>query len=201
MTFPSAAKSTQPPRRRRTGPRTALGKARSSKNALRHGLAVPIGKDPQYEPVVAALTVRIAGPHADQRRLALARPVAEVVIDLARIRRAQRLHIAHAAELEHRISPLLPDPGLDRTSGRRDRVDGRQFLLSMSILTREQRGGIIRSAVSQWSNEMTRRLGRIRRYTKTLREKKMIERSEGLRRAHIAKSLRFHHAQDAGIGV
>jgi hypothetical protein len=36
------------------------------------------------------------------------------VIDLARIRRAQRLHIAHTAELEHRIGPLLPDPRLDR---------------------------------------------------------------------------------------
>src|SRR3954453_394332 len=114
MTSPSAAKSTQAPRRRKTGPRTALGKARSSKNALRHGLAVPIGRDPQYQPVVAALTARIAGPHADERRLALARPVAEVMIDLGRILHAQRLHIAHAAELEPRISPLLPDPRLDR---------------------------------------------------------------------------------------
>src|SRR3954454_23079012 len=114
MTSPSAAKSTQAPRRRKTGPRTALGKARSSKNALRHGLAVPIGRDPQYEPVVAALTARIAGPHADEQCLALARPVAEVVIDLARIRHAQRLHIAHAAELEHRIGPLVPGPRIDR---------------------------------------------------------------------------------------
>jgi hypothetical protein len=64
------------------------------------------------------------------------------------------------------------------TSGRRDRVDGRQFLLSMSILTREQRGGMFRSARSQWSNEMTQRLGRIRRYTKTLREKEMMEKAK-----------------------
>src|SRR3954451_5785507 len=37
---------------------------------------------------------------------------------------------------------------------------------------------MIRSALSQWSNEMTRRLGRIRRYTKTLREKEMMEKAK-----------------------
>jgi hypothetical protein len=81
---------------------------------LRHGLAVPIGRDPQYEPVITALTARIGGPRADEQRLALARTVAEVVIDLARIRHAQRRHITRAAELEHRIRPLLPDPRLNR---------------------------------------------------------------------------------------
>src|SRR4051794_27568416 len=37
---------------------------------------------------------------------------------------------------------------------------------------------MFRSALSQWSNEMTRRLGRIRRYTKTLREKEMMEKAK-----------------------
>jgi hypothetical protein len=44
-----------------TGPRTAAGKARVAKNACRHGLNRPIGRDPALAGDVEAWTRRICG--------------------------------------------------------------------------------------------------------------------------------------------
>jgi hypothetical protein len=47
-----------------TGPRTANGRARSAKNALRHALSLPVCSDPALSKAVEALALEIAGADA-----------------------------------------------------------------------------------------------------------------------------------------
>ena len=85
------ASSTAP---RGGGPRTARGKAHSARNALRHGLSLPVAADPATAAAVEALIRQIlAAPvveaGASAERIALAQAVAEAQVDVARL--AQRL--------------------------------------------------------------------------------------------------------------
>ena len=75
--------------RRSTGPRTAAGKARSARNARRHGLTLPVFHDPTLSSEVEALARAIAGPQADAEHFAAAFRIAEAQIDLVRVRRAR----------------------------------------------------------------------------------------------------------------
>ena len=72
--------------RQSTGPRTSEGKRRSSKNALRHGLAAPLSQDPNLPAEVAALGSVIRedyGGHPDV--VAYANSVAEAEVQLQRV--------------------------------------------------------------------------------------------------------------------
>ena len=69
-----------------TGPRSKAGKARSSKNALRHGLNVSIWDDVALTGRAKELAARIAGPNPDAERLVRARTIAEAQITLDRVR-------------------------------------------------------------------------------------------------------------------
>ena len=71
--------------RRSRGPRTAAGKAASSRNSLRHGLAISLLDEPAACAKVESLAQAIAGAGADNARLSLARIFAEAQLDLARI--------------------------------------------------------------------------------------------------------------------
>jgi hypothetical protein len=87
--------------RRSTGPRTAAGKERSSRNALRHGLSAGEGRPSSAE--VLALAARITP--ADRPELAgLARQLAEAELDLRRVRSA-RLALIRAALAEGEREP------------------------------------------------------------------------------------------------
>jgi hypothetical protein len=66
-----------------TGPRTAAGRAKSSRNSYRHGLSVPMQLDPQ---AVEALAEAIAGETAGEVRQRAARALAEAQLELKRIR-------------------------------------------------------------------------------------------------------------------
>lgn len=67
-----------------TGPRTAAGKAAASRNALRHGLAVPgLGADPAE---ILGLARRIAGPRASLLVRAAAMDFASAHVALQRVR-------------------------------------------------------------------------------------------------------------------
>jgi len=90
--------------RKSTGPKTAAGKARASRNAHRHGLTLPVLADPALAPEVAALARRlersVAGAELDAPRHALACQIAETLIDLRRVRLAKMplvadLHVDH----------------------------------------------------------------------------------------------------------
>ncbi len=83
-----------------TGPRTAAGCAKSSRNAYRHGLSVPAQLDPQ---AVDALAKVIAGEAAGEVELRAARALAEAQLELKRIR-ATRV-AAIPAELDQMLNP------------------------------------------------------------------------------------------------
>jgi len=72
-----------------TGPTTAEGRNRSSRNARRHGLSLPVLADPVLSQDVAELTREIAGSTPSRELYELARRVAETQIDLRRVRYAR----------------------------------------------------------------------------------------------------------------
>src|SRR5215472_1912774 len=74
---------------RSTGPRTPAGKAVVARNALRHGLSLPVLADPALAPEVAALAQRIAGEGASAARQAAAVRIAEAQVDVLRVRRVR----------------------------------------------------------------------------------------------------------------
>jgi hypothetical protein len=81
------------------GPKTAAGKARSARNACRHGLSRPANLEPSLAQDVAALAGAIAGPAAAPERLAMAYCIAAAAIDVMRARRA-RCDILSAVPLD-----------------------------------------------------------------------------------------------------
>lgn len=75
--------------KRSTGPKSALGKAVAAKNALRHGLAVPVSLDPRLADRIERLALLIAGRSANPMRHEASRRIAEAQIDLSRARQAR----------------------------------------------------------------------------------------------------------------
>ena len=73
-----------------TGPKSRQGRARAARNALRHGLNLPVCADPALAEEVEALTHEIAGSDASAEIRELARQVAEAQIDLRRVRYARQ---------------------------------------------------------------------------------------------------------------
>jgi hypothetical protein len=71
------------------GPKTAAGKARSARNACRHGLSRPANLEPSLARNVAALAGAIAGPAPGAERLVMAYQIAGAAIDVVRVRRAR----------------------------------------------------------------------------------------------------------------
>ena len=69
-----------------TGSKTAKGRGRSARNALRHGLSLPVLSDPTLSQEVAALARQIAGAHAASEIQELACRIAEAQVDLRRVR-------------------------------------------------------------------------------------------------------------------
>src|SRR5262249_58336735 len=74
---------------RSTGPRTRAGKAAVARNALRHGLSLPVLADPALAPEVAALAEQIASPGAREAHRAAAGRIAAAQIDVLRARPAR----------------------------------------------------------------------------------------------------------------
>ncbi len=72
--------------RKSTGPRTAAGRWKSSRNAYRHGLSLPITWDSQAQAEIEAVAQAIAGEPAGEDQLQAAKAIAEAQFDLKRIR-------------------------------------------------------------------------------------------------------------------
>jgi hypothetical protein len=77
-----------------TGPRTELGRLRSRRNALRHGLAIAIGSDPAFSGDIEALTTRLESGGKGRLLKEFARQVAEAHIDLLRVRQQKAASFA-----------------------------------------------------------------------------------------------------------
>jgi hypothetical protein len=119
-----------------TGPRSELGRLRSSRNALRHGLAVAIGSDPSFSKDIETLATTLASGRGGQIVQEFARQVAEAHLDLVRIRqlRAERL----AAVFGNPEATLEDYSELDENLAQLERYERRAFsrrkraLLAMS---------------------------------------------------------------------
>jgi hypothetical protein len=72
-----------------TGPKTARGRARSARNAFRHGLSLPVESDQVLCEQVQALTRQIAGSDTSVHTQILAHKIAEAQVDLLRVRHAR----------------------------------------------------------------------------------------------------------------
>ena len=107
MTTASKIHANRANARASTGPKTADGRARSARNALRHALSLPVYSNPALSEEVETLAREIAGPDANAETKELARRVAEAQIDLRRVRYAR-----------HKLlSDALADPHYDSWRG------------------------------------------------------------------------------------
>ena len=75
--------------RRSTGPRSAAGRKRSSRNSLRHGLAAGVATTAERLNHIERLARKIAGASADVVTLGNARTLAEAAFEIAQIRRVK----------------------------------------------------------------------------------------------------------------
>jgi hypothetical protein len=102
-------KSTTADVRSSTGPKTAGGKSRSARNALKHGLSLPILSYRIFSEEVETLAREIGGANASLKIHELARRIAEAQIDLRRIRSARHDLLSSAlADSEVRASSEGP---------------------------------------------------------------------------------------------
>src|SRR5690348_15483212 len=103
-----------------TGPRTSEGRARASRNARSHGLAVPVLLNPVLAAKAECLAGEIAGEGASPEIFALARRVAEAQTTLDNVRQVRqliyaRLPYAEAPEKRSALREIVRSlVGIDR---------------------------------------------------------------------------------------
>src|SRR4051812_31014537 len=69
-----------------TGPKTAAGRLKSSRNALRHGLSLPLWIDIATLQQADAIVRLLTPDQTDEKKLTAASEVAQAQVDLLRIR-------------------------------------------------------------------------------------------------------------------
>jgi len=85
-----------------TGPRSKLGRKKSSRNALRHGLAVAIGSDPAFSNDIEMLAIAVERAATGQAVGEFARQVAEAELDILRIRKIRASQFVSVADPDSR---------------------------------------------------------------------------------------------------
>jgi hypothetical protein len=90
-----------------TGPKTARGRARSARNAFRHGLSIPVGSDRALGEKTQALARLIAGSGTSVHVQILAHRIAEAQIDLLRVRSARHRLLSEQLHNPDYLSPAI----------------------------------------------------------------------------------------------
>lgn len=103
------------------GPQSALGRRKSSKNARRHGLAIPITQDPTFNLGIGTLSQKIAGDISEPTYLGLCQALAEAQSDIMRIRQAR--------------VDILADGNLRKFRPNRDRVSVLKMIFRRKLNT------------------------------------------------------------------
>jgi hypothetical protein len=75
-----------PTHKKARGPKTAAGRLKSSRNALRHGLSCPLPLDPAMSAKVEAIAQALTGEGASQDQVTSAAEFAQAQLELLRIR-------------------------------------------------------------------------------------------------------------------
>ena len=151
MTSAHKARTNRANARASTGPRTAEGRARSTRNARRHGLSLPVLADPIFSQDVAQLTREIAGSNPSTELYELARRVAEAQIDLRRVRHARY----------DLLSSAVGDPDYELPSKLRTKANfGRQLARVRGLATKPEGPQKFASILS----DMARQLAALDRY-------------------------------------
>ena len=101
-----------------TGPKTAAGKLKSSRNAYRHGLSCPFRFDPSFDPLFSAkadaISSGLVGEGASEYNLRSATEFAQAQLELQRIR-STRTGLMEAFDLNQPdVGVLLRLAALDR---------------------------------------------------------------------------------------
>ncbi len=121
------------------GPKTQAGKARASRNALRHGLAIAVRADVAWAPDIEALARRIAGEEADAEWHGRAATIAEAQIDVERVR-------AHRRRLIERTYERLKSEPASKAQWTRDASVARYMMRLKGAVTDEALEIILASA-------------------------------------------------------
>jgi hypothetical protein len=111
------------------GPKTKAGKARSAQNALRHGLCIPVCREPSLLFQAEELALKLAGPDPDDALLDRARAVAEAQVDLNRVRARRNALVARLmADPEYKpLSTYKKQLRIMRMIDRFERISGKPF--------------------------------------------------------------------------
>lgn len=88
MTSECKTRSNRANARESTGPKTGSGRARSARNAFRHGLTIPIVSHPIFAQQVSTLAKQINGG-ANEVARQLAQEIAEAQVEVLRVRSAR----------------------------------------------------------------------------------------------------------------
>jgi hypothetical protein len=103
--------------RKSTGPRTTAGKCRASRNALRHGLAARTFQDPAVGIEAEQLARALAGQHAGAFRLEQMRIIAEMELQLTRVRNARAMLMKDLAHAHHTLDAQKPAAEINQFKG------------------------------------------------------------------------------------
>jgi hypothetical protein len=97
-----------------TGPKTAVGRLKSSRNAFRHGLSLPSRLDIATSAKADAIARLLARDQADDEQLTAATEVAQAQLELLRIREVRAKLVAEVDLTSGNLEPLRRLAALDR---------------------------------------------------------------------------------------
>ena len=107
---------------RSTGPRSLIGKARSSRNAMRHGLATPLHRSPTTEAKIKLLAEQLVGQSPTSVEQIAAEELAFAYLDLQRVQAVQLDLWRRLLEGQVRV-PVLPGASILDDPVIRDMLD------------------------------------------------------------------------------